>query len=171
MRPALLSFAVIGAVASAAVGAALWPHARDSLAVLAAQDEPRIGRYRDQLCPAKSPGVDRGEHRGGAGHGRRRPRQQLRRAGTREKHRARRCADDARERCGSGGELDLASGRRFATGLVTGDADDVASLSGTVAGDLFVFGDIRDVVREGSIWRWARIPIVWCWAWLPRDLR
>lgn len=40
--------------------------------------------------------------------------------------------------------------RRFATGLVTGNADDVASLSGTVTGDLFVFGDIRDVVREGK---------------------
>jgi hypothetical protein len=40
--------------------------------------------------------------------------------------------------------------KRFATGLVTGDADDVASMSGTVAGDLFVFGDIRDVVREGK---------------------
>jgi hypothetical protein len=39
---------------------------------------------------------------------------------------------------------------RFATGLVTGDADDVGSFSGTVAGDLFVFGDIRDVVREGK---------------------
>jgi hypothetical protein len=39
---------------------------------------------------------------------------------------------------------------RFATGLVTGEADDVASLSGTVAGDLFVFGDIRDVLREGK---------------------
>jgi hypothetical protein len=39
---------------------------------------------------------------------------------------------------------------RFATGLVTGEADDLASLSGTVAGDLFVFGDIRDVVREGK---------------------
>jgi hypothetical protein len=36
----------------------------------------------------------------------------------------------------------------FASGLVTGTADDVASMSGTVAGDLFVFGDIRDVVRE-----------------------
>ena len=40
--------------------------------------------------------------------------------------------------------------KRFATGLVTGEADDVASLSGTMAGDLFVFGDIRDVVREGK---------------------
>jgi hypothetical protein len=40
--------------------------------------------------------------------------------------------------------------RNFAAGLVTGNADDAASLSGTVAGDLFVFGDIRDVVREGK---------------------
>jgi hypothetical protein len=40
--------------------------------------------------------------------------------------------------------------KRFATGLVTGNADDAGSLSGTVAGDLFVFGDIRDVVREGK---------------------
>jgi hypothetical protein len=39
---------------------------------------------------------------------------------------------------------------RFATGLVTGAADDVGSLSGTVAGDLFVIGDVRDVVREGK---------------------
>ena len=40
--------------------------------------------------------------------------------------------------------------KRFAAGLVTGNADDVASLSGTVAGDLLVFGDIRDMVREGK---------------------
>jgi hypothetical protein len=40
--------------------------------------------------------------------------------------------------------------RRFASGLVIGDVSDVASLSGTVLGDLFVFGDIRDVVRESK---------------------
>jgi hypothetical protein len=40
--------------------------------------------------------------------------------------------------------------KRFAAGLVTGNADDMASLSGTVAGDLLVFGDVRDVVKEGS---------------------
>src|ERR1700761_3201525 len=40
--------------------------------------------------------------------------------------------------------------KSFATGLVTGNADDIASMTGTVAGDLFVFGDIRDVVREGK---------------------
>jgi hypothetical protein len=39
---------------------------------------------------------------------------------------------------------------RFAAGLVTGNADDIASISGTFAGDLFVFGDVRDVVREGK---------------------
>jgi hypothetical protein len=40
--------------------------------------------------------------------------------------------------------------KRFAVGLVTGNADDVASLSGTVTGDLFVLGDVRDVVRESK---------------------
>src|SRR6185437_6991538 len=40
--------------------------------------------------------------------------------------------------------------KRFGEGLVTGRADDVASLSGTITGDLFVFGDIRDVVREST---------------------
>jgi hypothetical protein len=39
---------------------------------------------------------------------------------------------------------------QFASGLLTGEVSDVASLSGTVAGDLFVFGDVRDVVREGK---------------------
>ena len=40
--------------------------------------------------------------------------------------------------------------KRFAVGFVTGNSDDIASLSGTVAGDLIVWGDIRDVVREGK---------------------
>jgi len=37
---------------------------------------------------------------------------------------------------------------RFAHGFITGEPDDLAGLAGTVAGDLFVFGDLRDVVRE-----------------------
>ena len=37
----------------------------------------------------------------------------------------------------------------FARGLVTGEPDDTAALGGTMLGDLFVFGDVRDVVREG----------------------
>jgi hypothetical protein len=42
----------------------------------------------------------------------------------------------------------------FAQGLVTGEPKDATGLAGTVAGDLFVFGDIRDAVREGG--RWAQ---------------
>ncbi len=38
---------------------------------------------------------------------------------------------------------------QFARGFVTGEPDDLASLAGTAAGDLFVFGDARDAVREG----------------------
>src|SRR5215510_851190 len=37
----------------------------------------------------------------------------------------------------------------FVRGFVTGVPDDMAGLAGTAAGDLFVFGDIRDVIREG----------------------
>jgi hypothetical protein len=40
--------------------------------------------------------------------------------------------------------------KRFFIGLVTGNADDGASLSGTVAGDLSAFGDVRDIMREGK---------------------
>jgi len=38
----------------------------------------------------------------------------------------------------------------FARGFVTGEPEDLAGLAGTAVGDLFVFGDIRDAVREGS---------------------
>ena len=38
----------------------------------------------------------------------------------------------------------------FSRGLITGEAEDVSVLAGTAVGDLFVVGDIRDVVREGA---------------------
>jgi len=40
--------------------------------------------------------------------------------------------------------------RHFAAGFIVGEINDLASLSGTVAGDLLVYGDIRDLVREGK---------------------
>jgi len=40
--------------------------------------------------------------------------------------------------------------KSFAVGLVSGEVADGASLAGTLAGDLFVFGDIRDAAREGG---------------------
>jgi hypothetical protein len=39
---------------------------------------------------------------------------------------------------------------RFVNGFWTGEPNDLASLAGTAAGDLFVFGDLRDAVREGT---------------------
>ncbi len=151
MRPVRLSFAIIGTVATAAVGAALWPHARAAYTVLAAQDEPA------QLADL---GIDSAL----------RHHQAL----VEENIEAALAAGDA-DLANSFVELARAKNlalsdalttrvsdavaeenstshlaKRFAAGLVTGTADDVASLSGTVAGDLFVFGDIRDVVREGK---------------------
>jgi hypothetical protein len=38
----------------------------------------------------------------------------------------------------------------FALGLVTGEPNDMVGFAGTALGDLFVFGDIRDAVREGT---------------------
>jgi hypothetical protein len=38
----------------------------------------------------------------------------------------------------------------FTRGLITGEPQDVSGLVGTAAGDLFVFGDIRDALREGT---------------------
>jgi len=38
----------------------------------------------------------------------------------------------------------------FARGLVSGEPDAMVGLAGTALGDLFVFGDVRDAVREGG---------------------
>ncbi len=38
---------------------------------------------------------------------------------------------------------------RFGEGFFTGEPEDLAQLAGTLSGDLFVFGDLRDVAREG----------------------
>ena len=39
---------------------------------------------------------------------------------------------------------------RFARGFFTGEPDDMVALAGTAVGDLFVIGDVRDAVREGT---------------------
>jgi hypothetical protein len=38
----------------------------------------------------------------------------------------------------------------FTRGLITGEPEDLSGLAGTALGDLFVFGDIRDALREGT---------------------
>ena len=151
MKRARLGLAVVGMAASLAVGAALWPHASDAYAVLAAQDDPaELSGIGLNSALRNNPGV------------------------ILENIEAALAANDAdlassfvelarQNNIAVGDELSKrvddavteensssAFAKRFATGLVTGNADDFASLSGTVAGDLFVFGDVRDVVREGK---------------------
>src|SRR4051812_12165444 len=151
MKRARLGLAVVGMAASVAAGAALWPHASDAYAVLAAQDDPtELSGVRLNSALRNNPGV------------------------IHENIEAALAANDADlassfvelargNSIAVGDELSKrvndavteqnstsAFAKRFATGLVTGNADDVASLSGTVAGDLFVFGDVRDLVREGK---------------------
>jgi hypothetical protein len=48
----------------------------------------------------------------------------------------------------SAGASAVRTAGRFMHGLVTGAPEDAAGLAGTLTGDLFVFGDIRDVARE-----------------------
>lgn len=38
----------------------------------------------------------------------------------------------------------------FGWGLITGEPDNIAGFAGTALGDLFVVGDVRDAIREGS---------------------
>jgi len=156
MKRRRISVALVGVMASAAVCAALWPHARDAGAIVLAQDDPaelsdaRLDAVLRQSQAAKNQADVAGQIEAALAAG------DADLANSfvslaREKNvpvadeLSRRVTDAVTE---EGSSAHFA--RRFATGLVTGTADDVASLSGTVAGDLFVFGDIRDVVREGK---------------------
>lgn len=151
MKRARISLALVGMAASAAVGAAVWPHAHAAYALLAAQDEPaqladlRINSVLRDNQALVEQNIESALAAGDA---------DLANSFVelaREKNVA---LDDAmltRVRDAVAEENSPSHfAKRFATGLVTGTADDVASLSGTVAGDLLVFGDIRDVVREGK---------------------
>src|SRR5882757_3958147 len=151
MKRLRLGSAVAGMALCAIACALLWPHARDAGAILAAQDDPAVlsdlqlnSALRDNQAVIE---------------------QNIETAlAAEDADLANSFVDLAREKnipvndelsrrvAEAVVEENSSShfAKRFATGLVTGNADDVASLSGTVAGDLFVFGDIRDVVREGK---------------------
>jgi hypothetical protein len=137
--------------ASVAVGAALWPHARDGYAVLAAQDDPaELSGLQINSAVRNSPNVITENIEAAlAANDADLANSFVELA--REKNIA--VADELSKRVSDAVSEENSTSqvaKRFATGLVTGNADDVASLSGTVAGDLFVFGDIRDMVREGK---------------------
>ena len=143
--------AIACAAICAALFAALWPHARDAGAILAAQDDPAVlsdlqlnsALRNDQAVIAEHIDAALAANDADLGNS------FVELAGERNialgEELSRRVADAVAEENSSSHFA-----KRFTIGLVTGNADDVASLSGTVAGDLLVFGDIRDVVREGK---------------------
>src|SRR5262245_34871727 len=147
-KRAKLGVAVTSMVVCAAVAATLWPHAREAWAVLAAQDDPaELSSLQVNSALRNNPDLIRDNIEAALAAG------DADLAGSfAELARDRNVAlgEDLSKRVGDAAAEDNSSGqlaKRFASGLVTGDADDIASLSGTMAGDLFVWGDIRDVVR------------------------
>jgi hypothetical protein len=146
-----IGVALIGAAAAVAAFAVVWPRAHDAAALLLAQDDPAKLSDLQLETVLRKPGNSIAENVTAA-------------LDAGDVDLAKSFTDLAKdrnialppglsERVGAAvveENSTTSTARRFATGLVTGEANDVASLSGTVAGDLFVFGDIRDVVREGK---------------------
>src|SRR3954453_744876 len=140
-----------GMVLCALTCALLWPQARDGAVILAAQDDPAelsdlalnsVVRNDPAVIVHNIEAALAANDADLAGSF-------VELAGDKDL----RLSDDLTRRVGDAVAEENSSShfaRSFATGLVTGTADDIASLTGTVAGDLFVFGDIRDVVREGK---------------------
>jgi hypothetical protein len=151
MKRVRLGLALAGMATSVAVGAALWPHARDAHALLAAREDPaELSSVQLDFALRNKPALIEENIEAALAAG--------------DVDLAASFVELARERnIALGDELskrvseavteeNSTSGiaKRFAVGFVTGNSDDIASLSGTVAGDLIVWGDIRDVVREGK---------------------
>jgi hypothetical protein len=151
MKRLRLGLAVAGMALSAVACVALWPHARDAGAILAAQNDP--AELSDlQLNSALRNNravIEQNIEAALAANDTDLANSFVDLAGEKSIS----LPDELSRRVGDAvAEANSSShfAKRFASGLVTGNADDVASMSGTVAGDLFVFGDIRDVVRESK---------------------
>ncbi|WP_316206230.1 hypothetical protein [Bradyrhizobium sp. SZCCHNR3057] len=151
MKAGRLNLALAGVAFSVAIGGALWPHARQAGAMLAAQDDPALLsdiqlssllRNNEALIAQNiDAALDAGDADLASSF--------LALAQDKQVN----VSDEQARRVADALAAENSTphfAKRFASGLVTGQADDVASLSGTVAGDLFVFGDIRDAVREGK---------------------
>lgn len=143
--------AMTGAAMFATAFVLLWPHARDAGAVLIAQDDPArladlqldsafrndpalVARNVEAALAARDPDLAKSFVDLATARGISMPDELSQRvaAAVREENSTEHMA------------------KRFFIGLVTGNADDGASLSGTVAGDLSAFGDVRDIMREGK---------------------
>jgi len=151
MKRARIGFVLAVMMVSGAALAVLWPHARDGFAVLAAQDDPvqlSDARLNSALRNGQiviSYNIEAALAAGDAGLAESFVGLASEKDIPLSAELLKRVSDVVSEE-----NTPSHFAKRFARGFVTGEADDVGSLSGTVAGDLFVFGDIRDVVREGK---------------------
>jgi hypothetical protein len=151
MKRSRVGLAAFGLAAFAVAGALLWPHAREAGAILAAQDDPadlaelQLHSALRNNADIVSQNIEAALTAGDADLANSFAELARQNDIPLGDELAERVADAVAEQ---GSTAHYA--KRFAIGLVTGNADDVASLSGTVAGDLFVFGDIRDVVFQGK---------------------
>ncbi len=151
MQRRRISSALTSVVLCAVLSAALWPHARHAGAVLTAQNDPaELSEVQVNSVLRKNQAIV-AQNIEDALISRDADLANSFVVLAREKNIP--LSDDLAQRVASAVAEENSSAhfaKRFATGLVTGDADDVGSLSGTVAGDLFVFGDIRDMLRESK---------------------
>ncbi|WP_407175345.1 hypothetical protein [Bradyrhizobium sp. STM 3562] len=151
MKRGRLGTALLCVTVSAVLCVALWPHARQAGAVLAAQDDPstlsnlQLDSVLRNNQTVIAQNIDAALAAGDADLANSFVELAKERDISLSDDMARRVAEAVAEENSS-----AHFAKRFATGLVTGEADDVASLSGTVTGDLFVFGDVRDILREGK---------------------
>jgi hypothetical protein len=151
MKRLRIGLGLSGMVLCALTCALLWPHARDGAVILAAQDDPaELSDLAVDSVVRNDPAVIADNIEAALAANDADLAGSFVELATAKDIRlndelSRRVADAVAEQNSSSHFA-----RGFATGLVTGNTEDVASLSGTVAGDLFVFGDIRDVVREGK---------------------
>lgn len=151
MKPACLGRALLCVTLSAALGAVLWPHAREAGALLAAQDDPALlSEIRLDSVLQNNPDVvirdiDAALEVGDADLANSFVALAQEKRISLSDDMIRRVADAVAEENSTSHVA-----KRFGNGLLTGQADDAASLSGTVAGDLFAIGDVRDVLREGK---------------------
>lgn len=149
------SWALAGVALTLAAAVALWPRARAAIEVVSVQDDPARGAdvqlsampadaLRDRIAAEIGDAVVTDDAELAVSL--------LELASERgiaiDADLVRRADEAARARNSASGQA-----YRFASGFITGDISDGASLAGTVAGDLFVYGDLRDIAREG--WRLA----------------
>jgi len=151
MRRLRLGLAVGGMAVSAVACAALWPHARDAGAILAAQNDPAelSDLQLDSALRNNSAVIEQNIEAALDANDADLANSFVDLAGEKNISVPDELSQRVRDAVAEANSTPHFA-KRFASGFVTGNADDVASMSGTVAGDLFVFGDIRDVVREGK---------------------